>query len=360
MQSYIVYGLTFLFVLILAVGAQKTNKTIYVKAIFILLTFISGFRATSVGIDTSSYARIFNYLNQNRFDLVYEEEGFKYISYVLLKISGNSHTFVFTVYALITNALIVCRLWDFKDVASFKWMVATYYISFFFMTLNVMRQLVAIAILFFATRFVERKKYLIFFIFTAIALLFHTSSIIGVVFVICDLFQWKYLNKKQKGFLSVIFLLLPCLVIFIPVLIYEYGKYFTQATTENVGVMLFVKFAFFVFSSSLLFKNDHYNKSTVVRPNAQRVYKYEVKAVKIYYFIGLAITLLGYFYMYMDRVGLLFYLFECVYFGIIAKNTKEKFLVKTGLFVILAFLFVSSFIGKGQGQMPYYFIWQKS
>lgn len=358
MQTYIVYGLTFLFVLLLANYAQKTNKTIYVKAIFILLAFISGFRAVSVGIDTVGYVRIFNYLRQNRFDLVYEEEGFKYICYGLLKIGG-SNTFVFTVYALIINGFIIARLWDFKNVASFNWMVATYYVSFFFMTLNIMRHFIAIAILFFATRYIERKKYYLFLIFVAIAMLFHTSSIIGVAFVFADALQWEYLSKKQKDFLSGMLLFLPCLAVFIPVLIFEYGKYFSKVEVGNVGLMLFVKLAFFIFSSDKLFKYDHYNKSISQGRNVQKIYRYETRAVKTYYCIGIAITMLGYFYLYMDRVGLLFYLFECVYFGMVVKNSRNKSLIKFIVFMILTFVLVVSLVGNGQGHMPYYFVWQK-
>ena len=354
MQTYIVYISALLFVIFFAYlaekGHTKSEKGICLSVIIFILTFVAGCRGVTVGVDTKSYIQIFEYLQKDMIGWAYGEVGFKYFSYIFLKIT-NSHTALFLCFAFVTNLFIILRFWDFKKISSFSWMVACYYVSFYFMTMNIMRHFLAIAIIFYATRYIERKKYFKFICFVAVASLFHTSALIGLAFVAFDVFQWRYLSRKQRNFMWVASLSLPLVLVGAILVVIRYKHYFDTMGSVNIGLMLFVKLAVFFFSLLLFYKKDNSFDGEISEV-------YRVRCIKVYYLIGILLTGLGYLFSYMDRIGLPFYIFECIYYGILVKSTRGKFLFKLMIFVVLAYYFVMSMRGGGQGTIPYVFAWQ--
>lgn len=348
MQTYIVYIFTFLIIMLCAYQAQRTDKKAYVYLIIISLSFVAGFRSFTVGMDTKTYVQIFKSISVGDFDLAWGEVGFKHFSRILLKVYNNP-TFVFSVFALITNGLIILRLWDFKRISSFVYSIACYYIAFYFMSMNIMRQFVAIAIIFYATRFIAERKYIWFFVAIAAATSFHTSSLIAVVFVGLEVFQWKYLKNFQKILIGIIILISPFAIKYILNEVQGYSHYFTSVKSNNIGFMLIVKLIIYAFSIIVFNRNTN-----------QVDEKYDIRCIKIYYLLGIILNATGYFFSYMERIGLPFYLFECAYFGVIVRNTRCNQLFKLTLILLLAYLFIMDLISNGQGQIPYKFIWQSA
>lgn len=353
MQTYIVYILLFV-VLFFSTLAQKTQKKIYFWMIIFVLTFIAGCRAYTVGKDTESYIRIFQYLENGMWNWVHGEIGFKWFSRTFLTVFNN-YTLLLLFYAFVTNVLIILRLWDFRKISSFSMMVVCYYISFYFMTMNIMRHCFAIAIVFYATRYLEQKRYLRFLCSIGIATLFHTSSLIGIGFIALDFFQWHYLNRKQKVFLGTAILLSPVIIIFILKAAAGYEHYFNTTSEASFGFMIIAKVAIYVFGLFLFYK---VRPSKIGSNNYIECDIYNMRCVKLYYLLGLLLTSLGYFFLYMDRIGLPFYLFECVFFGMLVKINKEKQIFSIVLVLLLSYVFITNLISNGQGVLPYFFVWQ--
>lgn len=353
MQTYIIYVSLLVFVVLFSNQAQRTKNKTYLWLIVLSLTFIAGCRAVTVGKDTANYVRIFSHLGKNMWAWDNLEIGFRFFSYAFLEIF-NDYTLLLLFYAFVTNALIILRLWDFRKISSFPWMVACYYLSFYFMTMNIMRNFFAISIVFYATRYLERKSYLRFLCFVGVASLFHKSSLLGIVFIMLDVFQWRYLNRKQKVFIGAMFFLLPVVIYFIFQVMAGYGHYFETANI-SIGFMLITKLALYLFGLFLFYK---------IKPNKEEYNErierdmYSIKSVKIYYPLGILLTSLGYIFSYMDRIGLPFYLFECVYFGMLVKITKGKQIFRIVLSLLLLYIFLTELISNGQGVLPYVFIWQ--
>ena len=103
------------------------------------MTFVAGFRAYSVDLDTVTYKDIITAVFNKDFT-VWGEVGFKYFAYALGLISKEV-TFILIIFALITNALVVFRLYDFKDKISFPVAILCYYVQFYSFSLNGMRQI---------------------------------------------------------------------------------------------------------------------------------------------------------------------------------------------------------------------------
>lgn len=354
MQTNFVYILLLFWVVLFSNQAQKTQKKTYLWLIVLALTFIAGCRAFTVGKDTESYIRIFQYLENDMWDWAHGEIGFKWFSRIFLEVF-NDYTFLLLFYAFVTNALIILRLWDFRRMSSFPWMIVCYYISFYFMTMNIMRHCFAIAIVFYATKYIEQKKYFRFLCFIGIATLFHTSSLIGIGFIALDIFQWHYLNRKQKVFIGTAVFLSPVVIYFILRAIAGYEHYFNTTSEASFGFMIIAKLTLYFIGLLLFYK---------IKPDKEECNGgikhdiYSIRCVKIYYLLGLLLTSLGYFFLYMDRIGLPFYLYECVYFGMLVKITKGKQIFCIVLALLLLYLFITNMTSNGQGVLPYVFVWQ--
>lgn len=336
---------------LLAVYSVHKNSKFSLVIIIGLLTIITGLRAESVGLDTKSYIKTFELIRAGKVDQVYGfEKSFVFICEILLKIYDNPH-FILFVLSLLTNIFIVFRLWDFKNIASFPWMIFIYFTSFYFNLFNIARQMCAVAIVFFATRFLQQKKYFNYLIFLFLAILFHKSAFIGVLFLCLEFFMWRYLNVCQKRWLIVCFVISPVILIYAWDVFIEYSHYF-QDVNFNFGIMLILKAILVVISSIGLLSRIKNRQQLLQRDPVI----YSVKTVRVYYFIGIIITSLGYTWLFMDRIGLAFYLFECVYWGIVVKNSCYRQWFKLIIGSLFFIIFILSLINNGQGVLPFSFI----
>lgn len=354
MQTFFVYILTFAIVVAMSKKAQKKGKRIFMFLAAFVLSAIAGLRAVTVGLDSANYADLFEHIANGRLDLAYGlETSFKYICAALLFIWNNPN-FLFFVFALITNILILLRLWDFREQISLPWATAVYLGMFYFMTFNAMRQFVAVAIVFYASRYLLDKKYIRFCIYVLIASLFHRSAIVGIALIACDVFAWKYLDAWQKKLLKAFIIIGPIVIlVFGSAIIGRYAIYLNNVKF-NFGLMLFLKLFLFILTSFLL-KGEY---SSVEDNNKHSVQSYSITTTKTYYCLGILITMFGYFFPFVERIGLYFYLFETVYVGKLMKSDHIEAIIKFFIAILYLILLAMSFLGNGQGQGDYLFFWQ--
>lgn len=354
MQTYLIYFSTFFIVFLMACLAQRKNKKAYMIFAAIVLTFIAGLRANTVGIDTQGYTELFARIAQGRLDLAYGLEiSFKYICAFLLAIWNNSN-FLFLIFALITNILIFVRLWELREYISLPWAVIIYFAGFYFTTFNIVRQFVAVSIIFFATRYLTKKKYFKFLLFVAIAFLFHKSALLGVLLVAFDIFAWKHLTNKQKRLLTLFWILgIIVVLLFGALIIGRYVNYFKNIQFD-FGIVVFIKMALFVFTVALLIGEKWHDTDK----NGYSVGAYTCNTAKVYYAVGILLTMLGYMFSYMDRIGIYFYLFETVYIGMVMKSKRVEILIKLAIAALYLMLLLVTLSGNGHGQGNYLFFWQ--
>ena len=131
-QTIAIYGIVLFFCFVLARNAQKYEKKGYIVAIVLLLTLLAGLRKDSVGIDTHTYAQYLNLIRNGQFNYVW---GVEYTFKMIMRLFGKAfkgYTAFLLSMALITNACIIRRLWDFRNITRFEWTVLVYYIMFYF------------------------------------------------------------------------------------------------------------------------------------------------------------------------------------------------------------------------------------
>lgn len=355
--------------LFLSAIAEKRKSFSCIFIIVVLLTIVAGFRNVTVGIDTPNYIDKLSYIADGHPELAYGfEEGFKLLSRGILKIYEN-YIFFFVLAAFLTNYLILRRMWDFKDIASLPCMILCYYGSFYGYTLNIVRQFLAIAVLFYFSKLLEKRKYIRYIIIVLFCAIFiHQSSIICIGYIAADFFLWKDLSKWQRGIIRIGLAITPFLFgILMSRILYKYKGYF-EVAANNVGGMVFAKMAFLIFT--LIICESVFPSRRKYKGNTNYVEMRMRKATTSNYLIGLLLTGIGYFYMFMDRIGLYYMIYECIYYGMLVKTNfsnsvlcedshdydairNNSFVFLVIIVLLIGYNFITDLMNNAQGIVPY-------
>ena len=354
--SYIFYSVVTVIVLGICVIAERSKSSIGPITLTVFLSLIVGLRSYTVGSDTMSYVDIFRLISNGG---TYEKDpGFNYVCKFLLLFSENP-TFLFLVFALLTYSLVIFRLWELRGKCSFTLSFLTFYSLFFFQSMNGVRQLVAVAIVFYATRFLFKRNYYLYVALVLLAAtLFHLSAVLGFVLIGPELFFWKELKKKEKTALVVILVLAVSFVVFlfprVPGYLDSYRHYF-DTVKKAFGLRVFALLAFLGIFVLFSRESDYSFSST------RRERKSFFLRVAIYYFLGCVLGGVGYYYPFMERLGWHFMPYHGVLFGSAVKNRRPfKRLVFFSMSLAIAgfVLFQYLFLLNGSNHHPYSFIWE--
>lgn len=355
-QTTIIYLISILLCFAVARHSRITSNPKYLIIIIIILSLVAGLRNKSVGIDTIGYVDRFELIQKGYFDYVWGVEvSFKYFMLVVSKVT-NSYTGFLVCCAIITNACIVLRLWDYNRIINYEWAIVAYFAVFYFYSFNIIRQMCAVAIVFLGSRFIAKRKYWLFLLFVLLAFIFHTTALLSVILLFFEFFNWKYLAKSEKYVLIGSVMLLPVSIYYlIQVIDFEKYSYVFDFATVNIGVVLFAKTIFVILSSKGL-------KKSIVAKEGRDIggidTNYLVSSFEIYYYFGLIICYLGYFFRFANRLSLYFYLFECVYMAAVMKDRKSTSVFSLFPPLLYLLIIISDITNGGQGQVPYSFFWQ--
>lgn len=173
---------------------------------------IAGFRDPSIGTDVQVYvkplferakesANFLEYYNSNiyyyswRADPVKTFEiGYLVLNYIIAKLFGVLWVMLFAIHAIIIIPLYkALKLYSNKFPL---WIgMATFYFMFYNRSLNVMRQWMALSLLFYAFHYLQNKNYLKYSIFVLFSILFHNSAVVGFGIMLI----YIYVNNKQDS-----------------------------------------------------------------------------------------------------------------------------------------------------------------
>lgn len=348
-QSIIIYLGLALVTFYIAKYAEVTNRKRAVWIIVLLFSLVAGLRAVSVGIDTKTYHNIFTNISIGQTDKIYAiEKGFIYICKGLLSL-WNNNQFLLFLFGFVSYGLCIFRLWKDREYISFRWAVLVYNVLFFAFSLNGLRQFVAVSIVFFATTFIREGKYIKFVIAIMIASLFHLSAIAGLAYLIFEIFFLKYFELKRKLIVSSFIGI--CGLFGFSIFSDLMNKYmgFFEDRVQSFGFMMLIKLALLVLSVFFMEKSSD--------PDEQ----YFCFGSRYNYFVGLLLNSLSYFFMYMGRVGMYFYVFEAIYIGFWFKKknrTVFELWLKWAYVAILIYYIYDNLTSGSNGEIPYRFFWQ--
>ena len=339
-------------------GRQKNKKrtSIWIWVIIIVLSIVAGVRASTVGIDLAHYiVRHIEPIREGMFARVRQPIGFRVLVWTVYLFT-NQTVIVITTIAFIINGLIIRRLWDFRHKASFVLMVLFYYCSFYLITFNVFRQFLAIAIVFFATRYLDRRKYVKYGTLVAIAMTLHVVAIMGLALIpitilFVDSEELKLKKGKRTFLIASPFLALVSAILMLRFFDFEHFiNLFHRFGAGSLGFMTPVKIVFSIFVFMVLRRDRNITQKLTTNI-------VEVKWLFTVYLMGLVIALSVAISIFADRFGWFYTPFEMVFAALFIKKKDFRILIH-GIYILFAlYTLYHGLSGSGQGVMPYRTIW---
>ena len=340
--------------------AKHSDRRPYISfwAIVIILTLIAGLRSPSVGVDTAGYVEIIKSLQYSFRSHVSNvtEIGFLGISYLSMKYTG-SYTCALLIFGFLINYFIIRRIFEERENASFPLAIYIFYCQYYFMTLNTIRQWVAIAFLFYFSKYIGKsKKGMIVYIAALFAsVLFHKTAIIGVLLIAV----YFLTTNSKKWYIQLGKISFIVLAPFIVLLIYNfffstYGAVYGKVITGSISFVNVLRLLLIAFIAITTHNEKARSRGLDVTNNEWfRIQSFNLIA----YFSGTIITLCVLFYKYIDRVGLYFIIFELLVLPSFAKGRYKQFAIIL-IIALFTYLRAMSFAGNGYGELPYIPFWE--
>lgn len=185
--------LTYILMIIFSVSmiciGEKYKENKVIKIVAFILSALSFFIVSAIRYDVGVdylYRYAPDYINMgNGIDVPNLELGYKLIAKMCLFITKD-----YVIIFVVTSAIIIGLTFYtiFKESPYPALSVIIYFLTgFFFHSLNIMRQYLAISVLLFSYRYLVDKRYIAYIISVIVALLLHSSSIVIIIAMfLCD------------------------------------------------------------------------------------------------------------------------------------------------------------------------------
>lgn len=224
------YGASALFALAAHRSRHRAGAVIWSLLSIAVTVVLAGLRDYSIGIDVENYKNFNIYWVQaSRSTSVadylhfYMQYGSEYLFALYLgciaQFTGQYRVFLFLSHLVIVGGVYIGAYRQRKYVNP-ALVLLLFYLLFFSHSLNVIRQYMAMAIVFAALADVQQKKYLRYTIVVFITMLIHTSALIalGPMIVFIMLKQNVLCRASKQRKITLTFLMLAALVVCVPAL----------------------------------------------------------------------------------------------------------------------------------------------
>lgn len=244
---------------------NKNDKAFLLFA-FIILFIAVAFRKTYIGNDTLEYIKFFKDCSLNRWNLfgtnIRFETGYIIFNNILGYISTNARFFM-----IVMSAIFNFSVYKFikNNSKNFLFSILIYInLLFFYQSMTMMRQFLAISIILLSFNYVKDKKFFKYLAMTLLASCFHISAIISII--IYPIYYLK-INRKRILTLSTITIIVSLLLSRIfPIIasLTNRSTYYNNqiGETKLANIILFLIYlTFTLFALLIARKNDKKNNS---------------------------------------------------------------------------------------------------
>lgn len=331
--------IVFLIAMFFSLLASKKDNSRFLIFIILTLGLFVGLRGYDVGDDTRTYYYIFLNLMRDEFS-PNVEIGFSLLSYIILKIVPNI-TFLFCVYSIVINTFFVVRFWSLRRYFSFPIMIALYLILFYPQQCNILRQYIAISLIFYSTQYLEKGKYIRFCIAVLIAVTIHISAIVSFAYILMYILYDENISiYKKKCIVILLMALLPIAIIAIGKLLGHYSGYFKQSNSTG-GLMNYIRITM-IFMGAVLSPKALTNQFDDLILSCQQSgckYKTNIKIIVFSSLIGVLLYFAGYYRTTMTRIGYYYGIFEIPFIARVVKFGRGRQIMALGYFLVFSFYF---------------------
>lgn len=326
---------------------KKIPSYFFIVPSFIILFIVSAFRGDFT-TDYNNYLNLFNLYNNIDFSNIFKAEFNQEIGYIILSRLIGVYTENEIYLFIITSFIILyAHFFQFNKYSSYIWLSILMFVTIgsFYTSFNITRQILAVSIIFLGSRFLYERKPLKYFFVVIIATLFHTTSLIMIVFYfILNLkFSFKNLFFMFSGAIIAMVFLKDLIVFFQNIV---YSNY-----TESSYGMTGLSFSSTIIPIALLtFSLFHYHKVDLSNTK-HRIWMNSVIFYAFFTILTLQVQLI-------ERISEFFSPYVMLLIPLILsniKNGKMKVVYMVGL-IFMLFLYNYIYLS-GSGYDPYYFFW---
>lgn len=271
-------------------------------AFFVVL---AGFRAPIVGNDTMAYIDIFNQGEDNLYNGTRFEIGYIYYNILIKNFTNNIQVF-FILTSIFIYTVFGFYIWKYSTRP--KLALVFFFLLSFGMSVNTMRQCIAICILLFSIECIIYRRWILFLFFVVVAGLFHNTA-----FLFLFAYPLTFLKIKKN---TIIFFILGAIVgyvLFAELLklafsyfpMYEYysdGKYFEGETRIASVVKLLFSLIIFIIAYWPYKKTSEQWKNSVAGKRYTLLLLFEMMSMFIL-FLSLKVNLIDRVAMYFSALS---------------------------------------------------------
>lgn len=300
---------------------SKKRSVVKIMIAFLPMLIVSAIRY-DVGWDyLDIYTNGFFLIGQGYMPYYFSEIPFDWLVKLIYILSGQNPDWLFFICAIITFAFLAKACKDQSVNIVFS-ILLIFLIRYYFLTLNIVRQGIAMSICLYAIKFIKEKNFKKYFFTILLASCFHMMSLIYIfIYFLCQI-NWK----KKKNIL--IMALIPIVGVALYIIVTKFTKYGNYIGSQYQGNQFL--WHEIILSGSILML------ATIEKNNII----YNKEYFKIYYIIQIITfiaAICSRFLPVADRIVWLFYVQNIFFIPIIIKNIKQ-FDQKLFILIILIIL----------------------
>lgn len=347
MEIYL--GATLLSGLIYVILEKLSKKRSTIKIIIALLPmFIVSAIRYDVGWDyLDIYTNGFYLIGRGYMPYYFTEIPFDWLVNFIYIISNHNPDWLFFACSIITFVFLAKACKDQSVNIGFS-IILIFLIRYYFLTLNIVRQGIAMSIILYSFKFIKEKKLKQYFLAIIVASCFHMMSLIYIpMYFICQI-DWK----KKKN--TILLVLIPIAGILFYIIILKYTKYGNYIGSQFQGNQ-------FLWHEIML-SGTILGLATIEQKHITINREY----FNIYYILQIITFIVSIFSKILpvaDRIVWLFYMQNIFLIPIIIKNIKpinKKILISLILIIIMSIsVYAQVIMTDSYSIIPYKTIFQK-
>mgnify|MGYP002708135811 CR=1 FL=1 len=338
-MSYMLYKFLSMF--------KKKDSFIKILVSFLPLIILSAVRY-NVGWDyLKIYTNGFFLIGEEKMPQYFTEIPFDFLVKFIYIISNANPDWLFIVCTIITFIFLTKAIKDQSVNVGFS-ILLVFFIRYYFLTLNIVRQGIAMSILLYSLKYIKENNFKKYIILVILASCFHLMSLVYIPIYFLTKINWK---KRKNMFLFVIFPILAIIAIFIIINFTKYGNYINSKFDLNEFLIHEIILSSIVLMLAIVEKKE---------------LKKQSEYFDIYFILQLitfGTAILSKFIPVADRIIWYFYLQNIFFIPLLIKNIKSinlKALIVMILFIVLFInVYMQTVFGDSYSIIPYNTIFNK-
>lgn len=178
---------------------NKSNIFAFIS--FLPIMLVSGLRYM-VGVDYNSYLWLFQDIKEKKG--VYIEGGYLKLNQIIIKLTNNPQA-LFFVTSVIIIGLVFIGIYAYSQNPALS-IFLFFTMGYLFSSFNILRQYIAVAVLFAGLKFIKENKLLPYLVLVLIAFFFHKTAVIMLPLFFLTRIRWK------QSYMLIISMIAACFI----------------------------------------------------------------------------------------------------------------------------------------------------